>query len=187
MILIDDTQQYFREAAQPLADLAGVWQPEGEAGATCVLPAEVPEPFHWLLVHHEHMTTRLEQFHSAPVRLEVASCTHAGDVYTRCIRLHPGPAETVTEVGVARIHLQYLASDVRNEILERRRPLGEILIAYDVLRDIQPRWFYRFDAGSPLLSHFDKPDLEQAYGRVGVIHCEQAPAIELLELVSAAS
>lgn len=147
-------------------------------------PTDVPPPFDGLLVHEEHMTTRLAAHHGEPVMLEVMEDRQMGDTYQRKILLTVGDGHVV-EVGVARIHLNFTADDVRAEILSKKSPLGDILINHNVLRRIEPKWFLRFEGPPALLAAFDRPLKGPAYGRIGVIHCDGAPAIELLEVVAA--
>lgn len=151
--------------------------------AKLVAPGDVPPPFHGLLVHNEHMTTSLEEYHGQPVRLEVIEDRLDRDMYWRKILLCVGDNHVV-EVGVVRIHLRYTSDAVRQEILHRERPLGEILIRHDVLRRIEPKWFFKFESPSPVVAAFDRPIEGPVYGRVGLIHCDGQPAIELLEVVS---
>ena len=61
-------------------------------------------------------------------------------------------------------------------------PLGAILITNEVMRRIEPKWYFRFTADAPMAAHFAGGGA--AYGRVGIIHCDGAPAIELLEVVT---
>ena len=144
---------------------------------------EVPAPFNQLLVHNEHMTTRLTAYHGEPVALEVLEHRQDGDTYKRKILLTVGQGHVV-EVGVVRIHLNFTAEEVRNEILSKKTPLGDILIQHNVLRRIEPKWFFRFDGPATLEAAFDRPLDGPIYGRVGVIHCDGEPAIELLEVVA---
>ncbi|MCB9857748.1 MAG: hypothetical protein H6818_18855 [Phycisphaerales bacterium] len=146
-------------------------------------PGEVPPPFDRLLVHNEHMTTRLSAYHGEPIALEVMEDRHHGDTYQRKILLTVGNGHVV-EVGVVRIHLNFTADEVRNEILSKKTPLGDILIQHNVLRRIEPKWFFRFDGPAALEAAFDRPLDGPIYGRVGVIHCDDEPAIELLEVVA---
>lgn len=174
----------FTEPGAALDYLGGkFFGPQLIAEARVVSPAEVPEPFKSLLVHNNHMTTSLEAFHGAPVRLEVIEQRLDGEIYQRKILLTIAP-NRVVEVGVVRILLQLVPPAAREEILKQERPLGDILIRHDVLRSIEPRWFFRFDGPPALLSAFDRPLEGPVYGRVGIIHCNGEPAIELLEVIS---
>ncbi|MBX3395721.1 MAG: hypothetical protein KF841_10170 [Phycisphaerae bacterium] len=154
------------------------------AEAEILTPSEVPPPFDSLLVHELHMTTVLEKFHGQSLRLEVVEDRLIGSVYARKILLSLANSGFVVEVGAVRIHLQHTADAVREAILRRERPLGEILISHRVLRRIEPKWFMRFQGTSPIVAAFDRPNVAPVYGRVGLIHCDGEPAIELLEVVS---
>jgi len=162
----------------------GFFGPDLADAMTCVPPEQVPEPFSRLLVHHEHMTTVLGQYHGTPVALEVLEQRLAGDVYDRRILLRASDTQRVIEVGVARIDFRYTSDPVREEVLQGRAPLGEILIRHDVLRRIEPLWFFRCEPADPLSQPFGRPLDGPIYGRLGVIHCNGSPAIELLEVVT---
>ncbi len=153
--------------------------------AAMVEAAAVPHPFDRLLVHHDHMTTALEKFHGVRTRLEVLETLHHGDGYSRKILLSAGESGHVIEVGVARINLTYTTGEVKTEILKREAPLGDILIRHEVLRRIEPKWYFRFDGPASLITAFDRPLSGPVYGRVGIIYCDEVPAIELLEVVAA--
>jgi hypothetical protein len=78
-----------------------------------------------------------------------------------------------------------MSDAVRAEILAKRSPLGEILIRHNVHRRIKPRWFMRFPARGPMLTFFGDAGDRPLYGRIGTIYCNEKPAIELLEIVTA--
>ncbi len=140
----------------------------------------MPAPFDQLLCHSNHMTTTLGGFFGVPVCLRVLSERRSADDYCRQILLTAGPDGPVVEFGIARVNLAFAPEAVRDAILEKRTPLGDILIAHQVLRTIRPLWFLRAPAGS-LVRYFgaDQP----AHGRVGTIYFHNEPAIELLEVV----
>jgi len=81
------------------------------------------------------------------------------------------------------LDLDVVTDQVGAEIVARDAPLGDILIRHDVLRSVDPKWFVRFGEGTPLLAHFG-PGVREAFGRIGIIYCDQQPAIELLEVVA---
>lgn len=170
------------EALSHLA--SGFFGPDLAETSVPVEPEEVPEPFSGLLVHHEHMTIVLEQYYGAAVVLDVLEDRLAEDVYDRKILLRTARTGEVVEVGVARIHFRYTSDAVREEILRRGAPLGNILIRHNVLRRIESKWFFRCEPSGPLAGAFGRPMSRPVYGRMGVIYCDEAPAIELLEVVS---
>lgn len=144
---------------------------------------EVPEPFARLLVHNDHMTTRLGDYHGAAVELQVLSHSIEGDAYRRLIALCPTGQNRVVEVGLVRIDLACTNPAVRAMILDEKRPLGDILIAANVMRRVEPRWFVRFDGGRLLTEQFGAGHAP-FYGRIGTIFFEDRPAIRLLEVVT---
>jgi hypothetical protein len=153
---------------------------------TCteVAAADIPEPFHWLLVHKNHMTKVLEAQYGRPMELEVVKHALEDEFYTRKILLRPQGADAIVEVGVVRLNFRYMSRDVRDEILKRETPLGAILIRHKVLRKVEPRWYLRFPANAPLLAAAGATFPHETYGRIGTIYCNHEPAIEVLEIVS---
>ena len=171
---------------EALADLCnGLYEPPG-AGAhwQAVDRGDVPAPFDELLVHTDHMTTRLAAYHGGPVTLRVLDERREGDLYRRKIVLTPEGSESVIEFGIVRIDLSFVPDAVRSAIVGQSAPLGDILIRHSVLRRIDPRWFVKFTVGSPLVATCGWNDEGDVYGRVGTIYCNDQPAIELLEVVT---
>lgn len=148
-----------------------------------VKPQDVPEPSHRLLVHQKHMTIELERHHGKPVDVQVLRERLEHDSYTRMIGLNLRGTSTVVEWGICRLNLRHLSSHVREEILAKAKPLGAILIEHNVYRRIEPRHYVRFAPGSPVVELFDGYNDAPVYGRLGIIYCDDEPAIELLEFV----
>ncbi|HRX84232.1 MAG TPA: hypothetical protein P5572_04360 [Phycisphaerae bacterium] len=151
-------------------------------GCDAVAVEALPAAYRDLLVHAEHMTVRLADYHRRPVELIVLNHERRGEIYSRNILLQLAGTEHIVEFGVVRIDLRFLAPAVREGVLAREIPLGAILITHDVMRRIEPKWFFRFRADAPMCAHFGGE--RDAYGRVGIIHCAGEPAIELLEVVT---
>lgn len=152
------------------------------AEAEPVAAGDVPGDFHQLLVHRDHMTKRLREFHGRPVFLEVLHWRQAEGEYGRAIRLRL-EGLPVVEFGMVRIRLGGLAEEVRAAIEARQRPLGAILIEHDVLRSIEPLAYFRFKAGGFVSSTLERNEV--SYGRVGRILCDGRPVIDVLEIVAA--
>lgn len=151
-------------------------------GAAVLDATALPDEARHLLAHDEHMTLRLRAHYRAPIVLEVLREQRSADAYMREILLRQHPAGPPAEVGVVRIYPRWLPPAAMQEILAHARPLGDILLAYGVHTQVQPRWYFRFDAAarpSQLLQ------CSVCHGRVGVILCNAEPAIELLEVVPA--
>ncbi len=142
-----------------------------------------------LLVHQNHMTTTLQDHHGEPVELRVLRHHMHEHFYTREILLTLPISNTIVEYGIVRLDLEALSSDVHDEILAKHRPLGEILIAHDVLRRIEPRWMLRLSPQAAIWQnveflHSVKSVVSQEnFGRIGIIYCHHKPAIELFEVV----
>ncbi|MBI5763493.1 MAG: hypothetical protein HZA51_08220 [Planctomycetes bacterium] len=171
-------------AAETLDDLRnGLVGVNDLPAGTVIAAGDVPEPFARLLVHNDHMTTRLGDYHGAAVELQVLSHAMEGDVYRRLIALRPMGQNRVVEIGLVRIDLACTNPAVRTMILDEKRPLGDLLISANVMRRVEPRWFMRFDGAGLLAEHFGM-DLAPFYGRIGTIYFEDQPAIRLLEVVT---
>jgi hypothetical protein len=152
-------------------------------GCEPVEGAALPEPFRRLLVHQDHMTTRLTDYFGGPLALQVLSERLDGEQYAREVVLRLAAGGRVIEYGIARINLAMTGSEVRRQILERRTPLGDILVRHRVLRLIEPRWFMRFHAGARALRYFAPGTTPSGYGRLATIHCNGVPTVELLEVL----
>jgi chorismate-pyruvate lyase len=149
-----------------------------------VPPDEVPEPYRSLLVHEHHMTVTVEAHHGDLVDVQVLEEHTTAESYSRKILLALQKSGRIAQFGLVRVWLRYCTPPVREAILAARTPLGRILIEHDVLRRIEPTAFLRIVPGSAMMAWFglDKPS--PTYGRLAMIHCDNQPAIELLEIVA---
>ncbi len=146
--------------------------------------AQVPQPYHRLLVHEHHMTVTVEAHHGSLVDVRVLEEHVEPDAYARKILLVTQDAGKIVQFGLVRVQLRFLSEKVRREILSRQVPLGRVLIRNNVLRRIEPTAFLRVTPGPAMLEWFglDRPRL--TYGRLAMIHCDNQPAVELLEIVA---
>ncbi|HEV3145167.1 MAG TPA: hypothetical protein VGZ47_14855 [Gemmataceae bacterium] len=146
---------------------------------------EVPEPYAGLLVHNHHMTVTMEAFYHDRVNVRILQRLLGDDWYARRILLVCQGSGNVVQFGLPVIKLSYCSEPVREAILEGKTPLGRILIENNVLRRIEPTQFLRIHPGPATLSWFgpERGKLE-TYGRLGVIFCDEQPAIEVLEIVA---
>jgi len=176
----------FETPAGALAELCeGFFEAGHEPTAfNSVEPESMPDAFRRLLVHEDHMTTQLEAYHGRPVELGVLEYRHEGDLYTRKILLTLEGTDHVVEFGIMRLDLRQIPESVGKQIIDRSAPLGAILIEHDLLRRIEPKWFLRFPGPQPQKEYFAEQDGAPVYGRIGMIHCNHEPAIELLEIVT---
>ena len=104
------------------------------------------------------------------------------EAYCRKIVLLKTGSEQVVQFGVVRFNLDYVTSQVREEILEGSTPLGRVLIKHNVLRHIDLGAILKITAESGLASHLQMQKGEVTYGRLATIFCNEHPAVDLLEI-----
>jgi chorismate-pyruvate lyase len=88
---------------------------------------QLPEPYKTLLVHETDMTSTLEKYHSQKLLLHVLKRHLEGDEYSREVLLVSERNQKPVEFGAIKINLQHFSKELRQQILEERRPLGAIL------------------------------------------------------------
>jgi hypothetical protein len=148
------------------------------------IPAEqVPEPFHKLLVHNQHMTIAMEAHHRCKIAVRVLQRQRFDGWYARRIVLCPSGTDQIVQGGVVRIHLSMLDSDVQQAILREDTPLGHVLISHDIMRQIEVTNYLRLEPGPAMAAWPGFDPSKASFGRLGILHCDGQPAIELLEIV----
>ena len=145
---------------------------------------QLPEPYQTLLVHEHHMTVTVEAHHGSLVNVRVLERIHEGDIYARKILLTLQSTGSIVQFGLVRIHFQYCSDAVRHEIVAGQTPIGRILINHDVLRRIEPTAYLRILPGPAMMEWFALQAPQPVYGRLALIHCDDHPAVELLEIVA---
>jgi hypothetical protein len=174
-------------AGVDLQGLLALFPPADYLDGFEIVPAdEVPEPYHSLLVHDEHMTVTVEAHHGGLVDVHVLDRNVTGDAYARKILLTLQRTGRVVQFGIMRIDLQFCTAAVREEIRAAHTPLGRILIEHNVLRQIKPVAFLRVVPGPDLIGWFGLDGPRPTYGRLAMLHCDGKPAVELLEIVAPA-
>jgi chorismate-pyruvate lyase len=103
----------------------------------------MPEPYRALLVHHGDMTSRLEDFHGAPMTLRVLNRETSGDAYRREVLLCKANDGLPVEYGAIEINLAAFDEVLRAEILEGWLPLGGLLNHHGIRYRSEPRAFLR--------------------------------------------
>jgi chorismate-pyruvate lyase len=166
-------------------ELIGIYyHPASELGSfTKCSVEEVPEPYRGLLDHTNHMTVTVESFHQDSVDVEVLRSSVDREQYCREILLRTHSSSMVVQYGIVRLGLRFLPELPRAEILEQKKPLGRVLIEHDVLRKIELFELLKIECGSALAEFFSVPVGSIVYGRTAILHCNNEPAIELLEIV----
>src|SRR5579884_4216575 len=145
---------------------------------------QVPQPYHSLLVHEHHMTVTVEKHHGDLVNGRILTRRQEKDWYARKILLALQGSGRVVQFGIVRIHLDHCSAPVRAAILAGQTPLGRILIRHKVLRRIEPTAYLRIVPSSAMMEWFGIAEPKHTYGRLAYIHCNNRPAIELLEVVA---
>jgi len=145
---------------------------------------DVPQPSRGLLVHDHHMTVTLEKHHDSPVDVKVLATRTDGGRYSRKILLRRQSDDRVVQYGIVRLDMTVMASEVRKEIESKEMPLGRILIAHNVLREVKLLNLFKIQCGHELASSFGFEAGQVCYGRTALIYCNGIPAIELLEIAS---
>lgn len=151
-------------------------------GVEHVPAALVPEPYHQLLVHDQHMTVTMERYHQCTVDVRILNRRLEEGVYSREIVLVKQGTEEVVQFGIVRFHLEYVTPAVREEILQGEIPLGRILINHNVLRHIDLGALLKLKAGPRLAECFDASVGTVTFGRLATIFCNRQPAVDLLEI-----
>ena len=130
---------------------------------------DVPEPYRTLLVHRGDMTSRLEEFHGAPMTLRVLHREHDDQAYRREVLLCKKDDGLPVEYGAIEIHLDAFAPELRAQILEGGLPLGGLLNRAGVRYRSEPRAFIRLAPDSVMDAHFDLEGAHTLYGRCNVL------------------
>jgi chorismate-pyruvate lyase len=173
------------QAGPELQSLLALFPPNDYlAGHDFVAADKVPAPYDRLLVHEHHMTVTVEAHHGSLVDVQVLEERRVGESYARKILLSLQGTGRVVQFGIVRIRLDLCSPSVRREILARQTPLGRILIQHKVLRRIEPTAFLRVVPGPAMMKWFALDTPRPTYGRLALIHCDDQPAVELLEIVA---
>jgi hypothetical protein len=180
----------------PISQCAGPWQAMAQLCAPFrrfdpamlvfdeMRPADMPPWGQSLLVHRQHMTRVLAERYGREVDLYVMEHHSDGRHYSRKIFLTAGRTARAVEYGIARLDLWAMSPPARKEILSRQVPLGAVLMRHSALRRIEPLWFIRIEPDSPLARWMGVRASGEALGRIGVIHCDERPAVEVIEIVT---
>jgi hypothetical protein len=144
----------------------------------------VPKPYSTLLVHDQHMTVTMENFHGCPVAVKVLAKRFDDPVYSRKIILTRTDNGRIVQFGIVRFDLSFVTQSVRNEILSEQVPLGRVLINHNVLRHIDLGALLRIVPGPELCEIFGCQPENVTYGRLATIFCNRVPAVDLLEVAA---
>ncbi|HVS65190.1 MAG TPA: hypothetical protein VMT85_16990 [Thermoanaerobaculia bacterium] len=149
-------------------------------------PGGVPEPYVHLLAHENHMTVTVERHHGGPVELAILEERREEPLYARKIVLLDSRTRRPVQFGIMQFDFSHCASDVRESILERSKPLGRILIDNGVLRRISTHQLLEIVPDDEIRRQFGLSATWPGvvYGRLATIFCNDEPAVNLLEIVA---
>ena len=139
--------------------------------------AAVPEPYRTLLVHRGDMTSRLEEFHRAPMTLRVLHREEDDRAYRREVLLCAKDSGLPVEYGAIEIHLDAFAPGMRAEILEGRLPLGGLLNSHGIVYRSEPRAFIRLAPDAEMNALFGTDATNALFGRCNVLLGERGETL----------
>ena len=177
-----------RAVTPDLETLVGLFYPRtAELGHFDEVDArDLERDYRMLLAHDSHMTVTVERFHNGPVDVRVLDTRRTGDHYARKILLTRQTDGVVVLFGIVRLDFACMTPEVRHEIESQATPLGHILIQHNVLREVHLTKLWQVTPGPELVGLFNMSAGQITYGRTAIIHCNGAPAVELLEIVAPA-
>ncbi len=158
--------------------------PEVVCHARCVPPGSVPPPFDRLLVHENHMTVTVESFHQSLVDVKVLEERRSDEIYARRILLTRQSDGQVVQFGVVRLHRNLIPSTARERIESGEIPLGRVLIEQGVMRKVQLLELWQCAIADALQLEMGLDEPSTLFGRTAVIHVDEKPVVELLEIVT---
>ena len=156
-----------QKSAQPLLEFyqrGGVAPPE-------LLPingAEMPEPYHSLLVHDGDMTPTLEKFHEDRIHLRLLTREMTETAYNREVILEAGESNRPVEFGAIAIHLEHFPESTRELILGESVPLGTILEDHSILHQSCPQAYFKVQSDPLITEAFGLTESTELYGRCNI-------------------
>ena len=166
-------QRYYEEHAD-----------RGQLEAAVIEAAEVPEPYHALLVHESDMTTMLSDFHHEKIELRVLERVLTVDDLFRHIVLEGVRTRQIVEYGAIRINLNVINEEARSEIIEGRIPLGGIRNAHGVIYKCAPGAFFKIRSNEWMNQLLLLYEPHWLYGRCNSLSLEDGQTIaEVVEIL----
>ncbi len=146
--------------------------------------ADMPPPYHNLLVHEKHMTVTVESFHDCLVDVGVLDVHTAGEHYSRKIVLTRRSDGRVVQFGIVRLNKRLLPEEVWAAIESCQIPLGRVLIEHDVLRHVERTGLWKITPQPELAQTMQLDARQPTFGRTAILHVNGKAAIELLEIIA---
>jgi chorismate-pyruvate lyase len=145
---------------------------------------DLPSDARRLLAHTDHMTVALESFHQGLVDVRALAETRDDASYARCSLLTRQSDGQIVQFGIMRIWLADLPDSAKHEITEQKHPLGRVLIAHNLLREVEVISLWRISPGPVLKQQLQLPDNSPIYGRSAQILVDERPTVQVLEIVN---
>jgi chorismate-pyruvate lyase len=145
---------------------------------------QLPDDYCALLAHHDHMTVALEAHHNSLVDVRALAERQDDASYSRTSLLARQSDGAVLQFGIMRIWLADLPTVAREEITAKRLPLGRVLIAHNLLREIELITLWRVMPGPVLRQHLGTNGGEPIYGRSAQILVDDRPTVQVLEIIA---
>jgi hypothetical protein len=146
--------------------------------------SQLPAPYRQLLAHEHHMTVTMEEFHGAPLELEVVQQLSGSTSYAREIVLRRASDLRPVQYGIVRLHWEVLPPSARGPIERHEAPLGRILMEQSVLRQVRLAHLWSVEPTQWLRRLLERDSDSLLYGRTALILCNGQPGIELLEIAA---
>lgn len=127
--------------------------------------AEVPQPFHRLLVHENDMTPTLEEYYGDDIELRVLGRRRRGQEYWREVVLLLRRSRQPVEFGANRVLLDRFPEAARRAILDEGAPLGHIMRDHRVEHTCQPNAFLGMQADALMGATLQLAGRLEVYGR----------------------
>jgi hypothetical protein len=126
---------------------------------------EVPYPYRSLLVHENDMTPTLAAFHHSRLYLKVHHSEANDDFVMRLVSLHAVSSDKPVEYGAIAIQLGSLPDEVREKVVEGKKPLGGLLGEYQVVHSGSPQAYFSVPADSLIAEALHQEEGQILYGR----------------------
>jgi chorismate-pyruvate lyase len=147
-------------------------------------PAEMPEPWHSLLVHQSDMTSTLEGFYKEQLHIEVLARHVVENEYFREVALVLDGSGKRVEYGAIKIMLDLFPIEARQEILREQQPLGRILAAFGIDFASRPRAFLRMAPDEFIGRALNLKERQFLYGRRNtLLDAWERPLAEIVEIL----
>ena len=128
---------------------------------------EIERPYQQLLCHDRDMTSTLGEFHQGEVSLKVIQEYLVADLYLREVILFVG--EKPVEYGLIEIHLQQFPDDLRERIVSKGEPLGNILNTSELPYRSEPSSFLSIQDGDFTPDFFPETGGKNLFGRYNTL------------------